>query len=265
MEYKMTKELVDTFIQDLELDPNNERALVSLKVALLKTYNEKVTAIIPSKSNTSGLITVVESLMTDPAVEQIVVVADGPQALQRYREILHPYSKVLLTQVRLASGIHVMWNIGLNIARGHGNTPIFINDDIIPGPNSCGLLAALLAHNSEYGVICPDYDGRVFTELVHPVSEVCGARYDGTGGLGGFFMALNKNLAKEFTFDERMKWYYGDDDIMRWCKSKGRIAGIARVATCRGNTSFTIIHDRPENFNEDTMNDERVFRAKWGL
>lgn len=261
----MTKELVDTFIADLEMDPTNNRAFVSLKVALLKTYKEKVTTVIPSKSNVDGLITVVESLVSDPAVEQIVIVADGVDANERYRDIFSGYPKVLLTQVKLGSGIHVMWNIGLKIANESGNTPIFINDDIIPGPNACGLLASLLAHNNSYGVICPDYDGRFFTELVHEVSQVCGARYDGTGGLGGFFMALQKDLAKEFTFDERMKWYYGDDDIMRWCKSRGRIAGIARVATCRGNTSFTIIHDRPENFNQDTINDEMIFRSKWGL
>jgi hypothetical protein len=158
-----------------------------------------------------------------------------------------------------------MWNIGLELATKLGLHAIFINDDVSSNIDTAGLLCEALDKHSELRLVCPNYDNRQINKAYHPVTTTCGSRYDGTGGLAGFYMALHKDLVPNFRFNESMKWYYGDDDILMWVISRGYKAAILPFASCWGNESKTINTDIPANFAEDTQNDRLIFESTWKL
>jgi hypothetical protein len=124
-------------------------------------------------------------------------------------------------------------------------------------------LAAFLDHHSDFGLICPNYDGRTIYDDVVETNMTCGGRYDGSGGLAGFAMMLSSDLAKDWTFDETMMWWYGDDDVLMWTLSKGRKVGIVACAEVSENTSWTTHNDRPARFGEMVENDGEIFDKKW--
>jgi hypothetical protein len=159
-----------------------------------------------------------------------------------------------------------MWNIGIDVAIEKGTNAVFINDDVILGDNCAGTLASLLEYDASVGIACPGYDYRKFTDITQDVDTVCNGRYDGTGGLGGFCMALSKDLIKKWRFDESMKWWYGDNDVLLWVlRIEQRRAAIASIARCSGNSSATIENDRPDNFVQTVQDDKLKFYIKWNL
>ena len=224
----------------------------------------KAVAVIPTKSNFTGLHNIVSKLEKDPEVEKIVVVAHGPVT---YSVLLSFYmgksTKVSLQYAAQDEGIHGMWNIGMKEAKALGCHALFINDDIDSDHDTASVLCAVLDSDSDLGLICPNYDGRVTSSEIEHVTTTCGARYDGTGGLGGFYMAFHKDLVPQFEFDTRMKWYYGDDDILAWTLSQERGVAITTKTNCWGNESKTIKLDPPPNFAEDTENDRLIYESKW--
>lgn len=252
----------------LRIEPNSERLQANLAMMLRTTYPEKVVAVVPSKSNTDGAMALLERLEKDPQVEVTVLVADGPAARERYEKLLAESSleKVQLESVELGAGIHVMWNLGIDVARAKNAAVALVNDDVTVGENTIGTLASLLAYDKTLGIVCPAYDYRKFTEVVQDVTTVCNGRYDGTGGLGGFCMVLAADLTERFKFDESMKWWYGDNDVLFWVtRSEKRRAGIASIARCSGNASTTVDNDPPENFVKLVQDDKLKFCVKWGI
>jgi len=248
------------------IEPNNERFQENLAMMLRTTYHEKITAVIPSKSNADGLLSVVEKLQDDAQVETIVVVADGELAHNAYSKLLADKKKVVLKQVPLGVGIHAMWNLGIDVAIENNTSAAFINDDVILGENCIGALGSLLEYDKSIGIVCPGYDYRKFADITQDVDTVCNSRYDGTGGLGGFCMVLSKDLTKKWRFDESMKWWYGDNDVLLWVlRIQQRRAAIASIARCSGNSSATIENDRPDNFVQTVQDDKLKFYIKWNL
>lgn len=231
----------------------------------METVMTNAVAVIPTKTNFPGLQTIVTTLNRDPAVEKIVVVAHG---IETYAKLLPIYtdsaSKITIEHLAMDVGIHDMWNIGLKKAEELGCHALFINDDVESNSNTATILCDVLDSNPELGLICPNYDGRVIPLGLEHVTTTCGARYDGTGGLGGFYMALHKDLVPKFEFDTRMKWYYGDDDVLAWTLSQGREVAITSRTVCWGNESKTIKFNPPPNFAEDTENDRLIYESKWG-
>lgn len=227
----------------------------------------KAVAVIPTKTNFSGLHTIVTTLIKDPAVEKIVVVAHGPTAFSELQPMyMGKSNKVTLDYGHITAGIHDMWNIGLNKAEELGCHALFINDDVESDPDTATILCNVLDNSpglGGVGLICPNYDGRVIPLGLEHVTTTCGAQYDGTGGLAGFYMALHKDLVPKFEFDTRMKWYYGDDDVLAWTLSQGRGVAITSRTNCWGNESKTIKLNPPPNFAEDTENDRLIYESKW--
>ena len=247
----------------LSFEPNDIRMQGNLAAMLREQYPDKITAVIPTKSNVKGTLAVIDVLEADPQVLEIVVVLDGDNAAELYQDVLKTRLKVSSFKVDEGSGIHVMWNVGLEQARKLGTPVALINDDLIPAVNSVGALAAILAYDPTIGLVCPSYENRPFTDaLVEDVTNARGA-YDNTTGIAGCFMALSKPIVDEFNFDETMKWYYGDDDIVKWCNSKGYRTSIASITSFEGNESFTTVNDPPENFYEDTARDREIYESKW--
>ena len=76
-------------------------------------------------------------------------------------------------------------------------------------------------------------------------------------------MMLAANLSSQWKFDERMKWYYGDNDVINWVISKNRIAAISGIATMELNPSWTKTNDPPKDFDILVAKDKVIFEDKW--
>lgn len=221
----------------------------------------KVEIVIPTKSYLQGLTGLIQVLKDRPEVEKVTVVADGENAYQMV--INSGLSGFELKKVPLGAGIHVMWNLALTQVSS-GNHFLMINDDVTINENTVLGLLQTIERYTELGLICPNYDGRNIDGDYFPVEMTCGGNYVGGGGLGGFCMMLSADLVPEWRFDERMKWWYGDDDILTWVrKTKNRVVAICKNSTCADNTSWTLTYDPPANFHAEIENDRLIFIEKW--
>jgi len=81
--------------------------------------------------------------------------------------------------------------------------------------------------------------------------------------MAGFAMMLASDLAQSWSFDERMKWWYGDDDLVNWVNAQGRMCLITNKAKCNHAHSQTVDKDPPKNFAKTVNNDKRIFEQKW--
>ncbi len=210
-----------------------------------------VDVVIPTKSFMAGLQSLLNQLASDPGIDQIIVVADGDQAFHRTKTVQFP-EKAVRTQVNLGDGIHVMWNLGMNMVADKGNHVCFINDDVSVGDLCMSRMAGVLDSMPEVGLITPN-----------PGAEEMPVFSEATG-FAGYCMMLSKDLCPQFRFDERMKWWYGDNDIIMWVNSVGRKTGFTGKATCAENRSYTITNDPPKDFHKLIEEDARLYKEKWG-
>lgn len=254
---------MDHGISAYEKEPYNIRFKDNLSLMYKLFATTKVSVVIPTKSNIDGLISLLESINNHSIIESIYVVADGDKAYKNLIEKINAYDKVQLLKVKEGSGIHVMWNKGMeNVINNHC---LFLNDDVILSPDTISILSGILDHQKHIGIICPNYDGRYLYSPFQYLDQTCRGRYNGRGGLAGFCMMLSSDLVSQWRFDESMKWWYGDDDILYWVKrTVGRNAVLTNLTDCSNNSSWTINNDPPKNFNEDVENDKKIFISKWG-
>jgi hypothetical protein len=218
----------------------------------------QVDVVIPSKSNLAGLAYLIDHLKKETHIRTIYVILDGPQLADKIDN-----SGISLTVVPEGSGIHVMWNIALNNSDGKAHM-LFLNDDVTLCKDTITGMAETLAAHPELGLVCPTYAPETFDGDYREVTEICGGRYDGTGGLAGFCMTLRNTLIHEWRFDERMKWWFGDNDILLWVRlTKQKIVAICSNAHCSDNDSWTINNDPPKNFLQEVKQDQIIFEEKW--
>jgi len=210
-----------------------------------------IDVVIPTKSYVDGLLRVVGQLTADSGVNQVVVVADGAKALETMGALdLGPKAK--LVAVPLGVGIHVMWNLGKDMVVRNGNHVAFINDDTTVAENCMQIVSDLLDRRPDVGLVTPNYTGNPMVEFVEMRKH------------GGFCMTLARDLCHEWRFDERMKWWYGDDDIQHWVSiEKQRGVGLTGLTHCGDNCSYTIGNDGPVGFHEIVENDRIIFTEKW--
>jgi len=240
----------------LEHAPDDERLKKNL--FWYRHATSKVDVIIPTKSNRDGLDKLVAQLMGDSKVNKIIVVTDGTEG---YSFSFSP-EKVSVVAVKRGVGIHKMWNLGLSLADADSHVA-FINDDVSLDKNCMAKLCTVLDEDPTIGLVCPHYadvpeqpDIECFT--------TCRGKYDGTGGMAGFCMMLNKELTKDWRFDERMIWWYGDDDLVNWVNRTAKRKCIITSRTyCRHAHSQTIDNDPPANFAATVTNDKLIFEEKW--
>ena len=218
-----------------------------------------VNVVIPTKSNFTGLAELLSDLSLDPAVGTICIVADGQAA---FDALPNPPDRIIKILVPEGVGIQHMWNRGIE-AVGRVSHIAFLNDDVRLSPECLSSLANSLENDPSIGIICPNYS-TVEMEEDRQVFNTCGSRYDGTGGLAGFAMMLRSDLAKVYSFDEKLTWWYGDDDVLLWVtKTMGLRAVIAHQARCQHADSVTIRTDPPTDFGRLVAEDREYFRAKW--
>ena len=218
-----------------------------------------VNVVIPTKSNFTGLAELLSDLSLDPAVGTICIVADGQAA---FDALPNPPDRIIKILVPEGVGIQHMWNRGIE-AVGRDVHIAFLNDVVRLSADCLSSLANSLDNDPSIGIICPNYS-TVEMEEDRQVFNTCGSRYDGTGGLAGFAMMLRSNLAKVYSFDEKLTWWYGDDDVLLWVtKTMGLRAVIAHQARCQHADSVTIRTDPPADFGRLVAEDREYFRAKW--
>ena len=254
-------------------EPSNSRLKDNLSLVLALTAKTPVEVIIPTRSNTAGLLSAIHTITPNSCVSAIHVIADGRKSFDQLADlfvadpIIAEYAenhKISLDYVDDRSGIHAMWNRALKFC-SPGSHVLFLNDDVLMHGRSVDVMSSLMDRNTSIGLVAPNYDNRQFSKVFVDTNVTCRGIYDGTGGLPGFAMMLSARLVPEWQFDESMKWWYGDDDLLYWVnRIKGQRASICGLASCTGNSSWTINNDRPDDFNSIVENDARIFLSKWG-
>jgi glycosyltransferase involved in cell wall biosynthesis len=248
-------------VNAVKTDPSDSRIKNNLAMMYKDLRKTDVCAIIPSKSNMDGLIKVVDLLKKEQSVSKIIIVADGEIAYENICNLIpNPHvDNISIYIVDEGSGIHVMWNAGMN--DGYHN--LFINDDVTFEPGSMDILAGMLDYHKELGIVCPNYDSRFIKDIYQSVSIACPGNYDGTDGLAGFCMMLDVDLSAMWEFDETMKWYYGDNDVLNWVRQQGFVGAISGVTQMDLNPSWTKTNDPPKDFDSIVLNDKLIFDKKW--
>ena len=240
-----------------EINPKDERLKNNL--FFYKLRGSKINVVIPTKTNIGGLIKLVNQLLADTMVNKIIIVADGSEAYDSLTAIPQ-FNKLIKVMVNEGVGIHVMWNLGMNIA-GYDGHIAFINDDVSLEKDCMYELGAALSKNHDYGLLCPSYS-TVKPMLDVVVTDTCRSRYDGTGGMAGFCMVLAENLVPRFRFDENMKWWYGDDMLVDWVTKQNRKCVISAATSCTHEDSKTIKTNPPKDFAAIVANDKRIYEGK---
>lgn len=209
-----------------------------------------VDAIVPCKINFDGLEALVNNLHSDKGVGEIVVIADGDKAHETITSrITVPMT---LLSVPESIGLHVMWNKGIDKVVNNNRHVAIINDDVTISNNSMSIAASLLDKRPDIGLVSPCNDLSVTEEFIQ------------TTGFAGFCMVVNKKLIKEWRFDERMMWWYGDSDIITWVnRVKQMKTGWTGLTHALGNESKTINTSPPPNFHADIIRDGEIYREKW--
>ena len=212
----------------------------------------KIDVIIPTKSNFEDLYKLIDSLSLDDSVGEIIIIADGQETLDKLNQ--HDNTSATVLSVPRSSGIHVMWNLGLNHVYGRNRYVAIINDDVSLDQNALSKMCSILDKYPEIGLVTPIDNPDVTDEFIQ------------TTGFAGYCMVIAKDLIDEWRFDEEMMWLYGDNDIILWVsKIKGRLTGLSGSAHALNNRSQTIRNDPPPNFQEHINNDARLFKEKWGI
>jgi glycosyltransferase involved in cell wall biosynthesis len=237
--------------------PNDQRLKNNL--FFYKNALSKVDVIIPTKNNMDGLKNLVEQLEQEDKVNRIIVVTDGEEG----RETAGILNATVLTPgVHAGSGIHVMWNLGLHLTSPE-NHVAFINDDVSIEPGTINKLCAALDENPEYGLVSPVYWDGGLDENKHSTTT-CRGRYDGTGGIAGFCFVLASDIAQNYRFDEEMKWWYGDDDVVNTVNELGRNSVLVAGTRIVHSHSATIESSPPPAFAETVERDRIYYERKWG-
>ena len=250
------KEALEYGQEACNLNPTDERLKQNL--FFYKKALARVSVVIPTKSNISGLTTLISVLMRSEGVSRVIVVGDGFETRDMLQSI--PDS-VIKTYVPRGAGIHVQWNAGMKLAN-QGDHVLFLNDDVTIDTTTIPGLIDALADDSRIGLVCPKYAGDSNVDIV--THGVCQGKYDGTGGMAGFAMMLAADLVSEWKFDERLKWWYGDNDLVNWVNlKKNRLCVISARARCTHAHSQTITNDPPEHFAELVYIDKQIYEGKW--
>ena len=161
--------------------------------------------------------------------------------------------------------LHEMWNHAASMAVGLGCHLVLLNNDLeLDGePDWIDRLVQPLGDG--WDALCPNYDNRADWRWVLPLHGVCGAKYDGTGGLAGFAFAISKHFLKPtgYRFPTEAKWWFGDTDLAFTLEKEGRHYGMVRdvrVTHVGGGSQTAKDHD----LSAQCVADKAWFESKWG-
>ena len=216
-------------------------------------------AVIPVKGKHHLTDNLVAQLLEQGECDGVFILDNGSDT--------NPYPNPHGVDVIPAAGlnIHQMWNLGVNACvTGSPRCNIAIlNNDLDIGPGFLAGLAVQLRTVPRCLAVSPNYDKRDGTGF-QQVHGICANRYDGTGGLAGFaFMVPGEMFAAGFPrFDERLAWWYGDNDFTMNLERFGAVYGIARDVECVHLDGGSVTA-RDENLEATIAADRAYYESKW--
>lgn len=184
--------------------------------------------IIPTLDKVELLRPLVEELHRQGGHDAIFIMDNGSG-----EETLDWLKSQTMAEVYDATGAnyHEMMNYGLDLAIGRAwpFNALILNNDIEIGPDFVTGLATALRENPQLGAVSPNYDGREGSGL-QLVNDICGSRYDGTGGLAGFAVMFRGESG--YRFPTELQWWFGDNHLLANVLLGGSAAAIDLDTTC---------------------------------
>ena len=223
--------------------------------------------VIPVKNQLEMTSDLVNQLRKQDETDQIVIIDNGSG--KKMRNWLSSQKDLTVLDMP-GAGIHEMWNAGAEIASSSGQkrnvNVTFLNNDIRIGDNFISNMQTALRSSKGLMAVSANYDGRIVDGLYQTTDEICGARYDGTGGFAGFaFMVRGEWFESGYKFPEECKWWFGDNDIINMVKYTGGQVGIAGAAKCEhlDGGSKTAGDPMWTEYTEQTNLDRLAFEERW--
>jgi GT2 family glycosyltransferase len=226
-----------------------------------------IVAVIPVKDRLGLTAGIVDQLREQGGCAEIIVCDNGSQP--GMRKWLGAQDDLTVFDCA-GMGIHEMWNRGIEralYAHGEDVCVALLNNDLKLGPEFLSRLRRGLDVDDSLVAVCGNYDGRAAVSDVVYTTEICAARYDGTGGFGSFACMLRGEWLRSsgYRFPEECKWWFGDNDLMLTIRRDGAKAGIVIDAEVEhlgggGGTAGDVYWTA---FREQTQRDQAAFVAKW--
>ncbi len=238
-----------------------KRGVIGLNEYLSQPLDEPAPSfvVIPVKGRHDLTDKLVRQLQEQGQAERIIILDNGADT--------DPYLNADVKVIPSAGkNIHEMWNTGIAAAIEEAprcNIAI-LNNDLEIGSHFLTGLEHVLRSNPRILAVSPNYDGRRVEDGFQPVRGICARKYDGTGGLAGFaFMVKGEMFANGFPFfDEKLQWWFGDNELTLHIEEAGGVYGIA--------TGTTVVHvdgggqtGTDAEFAKAIEEDRAYFMEKW--
>lgn len=220
-----------------------------------------VWAVIPTKASRFDVL---EAMLDHLDAERVptVIVDTGMPAPAR--AAIEERSHVAVIDADADMNIHAWWNQGLDavdkLAAGKPHDVAVLNDDLVfHTDDAVRVMAAAVRSSVEVMVAgpgqLPDLDG------IKHVQQIDAAR-GGNVGLPGWCFVLRGE--EGYRFDEDLRWWYGDNDLVATAITSGRSVVLALGAHVEhlGSEHAAGILDDPEMAAIVKADGER-FREKW--
>lgn len=210
----------------------------------------KPLAVIPTLGVSPWLLQLRENLTAAGVTVRMVVNSPGlsPHRANGNRSGVH-------TQIAPGQSIYRTWNEAMDVAKRRGSPLLILNDDIELTVESIRLMLHELRMNDQWTVLGFDY-----LDSVHLTIESTSVTFR-QGGLGGFAFAVDPMTCPKV--DERFKWWYGDDDLVRRCIKQSLRVGILRGCPVIHHSSWSMNsfpHLLPEGWEHD---DRELYAELW--
>lgn len=219
--------------------------------------------VIPMKGRADLTLNLLKDLRREDIGTTIIFDNGSPPSQQiRIRESLKPHTEIQLPRAGLS--IHEMWNEGLRLGQLWGGHVAILNNDIRLKRGTLRGMADVLDAHADVAVVSADHDKRT---PGLDACACCGAidvdQIAAGGGLAGFAFMIRNDW--DFSFDEGLMWWYGDNDLVRTVLHEGKrvaVAAGAMVEHVDGGGQTGLWHTDPVRWMQIQADGKR-FREKW--
>jgi len=238
----------------------------------MKTY-----VVIPTKLFPPYLDQLLGTLELDRSIEKIYLVVNDatPRILLRNHTTCGDNVPEIERINGVGLSIYEMWNkVWDHIKLNNPFTPFniaFLNDDIELKPNTIMLLAHNLrgSYYKDLAVLSPDINASWnkpeywFNGMANPFIDIEYTEITaGAGGMTGYCFIVKGEI--DFKFDENLRLYWGDDDLVKQMILKGYKVGKLLELPIKHHTSTTISQMNPAERVNIMEKDRAYFNQKYG-
>lgn len=196
-------------------------------------------AVIPTIGTDDLYRSLLGDLMEQHDLDEVLLIDNTPDGSIKPVTLLGSRRELPVELIRWPiKNLHSLWNVGLLWASQkatYGNVAV-LNDDIrLRHPYSIAAMEHALRSAPMAAVGAIRYDDRPETGIV-VVDDIAAGRLDGTGGIPGWCFMLR--IEQHYRFPEECRWFFGDNDMMIWC----RIHGYHGAINCPADTTIRVEH-----------------------